>query len=538
MKKSGLLPLLFGAPFSLSIVWGWQLENFDHLELGDVSYFFYWLVLTFVISSFVGLSWKMLYKNNRDKVLKEKVRTDMDYSYSDKKSFLLTLMILFICQLPVLLAEYPGFFCYDAQDEVTQVLTRSFSTHHPLVHVLLLGGFVALGHKLTGSYNLGIFSYMILQMLVIDTIFAYVLTYMRRRGISKKVRVFFTLFLGIFPTVVMYVLCSCKDGLFSAFLILTVLFLIQLNEDMETFLKSRKKTAGFVFSATAMMLFRHNGFYAFIVAAVFILILNRKYFKRLGFLFILPVILYMLLSGGMARVLHADSSENQEILTVPLQQIARTYNAHPDDFNDMDKMTLNRFLSDEALALYTPRVSDLLKSKFDNKAYEDYTADFWKLWLKMGLRYPLSYLNAWFMTSYGFWYPGAVINVYQGNTMFTFTYTDSSYFAYEVELPGVRHSLIPAIDSLYRKLSIEKFQQNIPVISLVFSPAFYFWVYMYFAFYMIYIQRAFLLKPLLLILMVWLTVLLGPTYLVRYVVYLWFGLPLLWIIGQVRLKKE
>ncbi len=114
------------------------------------------------------------------------------------------------------MSNIPGFFVYDAADELNEVLTRTFTTHHPLLHVLLLGGTIALFHKLTGSWNIGIFVYLVLQMLVITAIFAYAITYMQKKGIGKKSRVLWVLYYGAFPTIVMYTLCSCKDGLFRA----------------------------------------------------------------------------------------------------------------------------------------------------------------------------------------------------------------------------------------------------------------------------------------------------------------------------------
>ncbi|MBQ7430614.1 DUF6020 family protein [Butyrivibrio sp.] len=528
MKKEKLMivPFLYGAFLSLAITWGYQLEKYDHLELMSIRYLIIWLALSLAIGILVSLSYKLLDNKKAQKSL----HTRQHWSYSDTIFFKRIWLILILCQIPVLLAVFPGFFCYDAQDEVNEVLTRTFTTHHPLLHVLLLGGAVAFGHKLTGSYNAGIALYIVFQMIVIDAILAGLLTYLRRKEVKKLVLILFTLFFGFFPTVVMYVLCSCKDGLFSAFLVLTIAFLFQLQDDLEAFTTSRRKKVFFVLSAALMMLFRHNGFYAYLVMIPFMLILYKKAFKKVVVMFIAPVILYLALSAAMSTVLQADSSENQEMLTVPIQQIARAYTYNRDDFTEDDIDALLQYLSEDALSLYTPRVSDLLKSQFDNEAYASDSAGFWKLWFKYFKKYPVTYLNAWFMTSYGMWYPGAVINVYQGNTMFTFTYTDSSYFAYEVELPGERHSFIPVIDAFYRKLSIERFQQNTPVVSLLFSPAFYFWLYMYVACYYARNRKLKACRPLMLMLLVWLTVLLGPTYLVRYAVYLWFGLPLLLMI--------
>lgn len=48
-------------------------------------------------------------------------------------------IILFLCWLPVFLAVYPGFFAYDATEELQEVLTGQYVTRHPLLHVLMLG---------------------------------------------------------------------------------------------------------------------------------------------------------------------------------------------------------------------------------------------------------------------------------------------------------------------------------------------------------------------------------------------------------------
>ena len=156
-------------------------------------------------------------------------------------------------------------------------------------------------------------------------------------------------------------------------------------------------------------------------------------------------------------------------------QLARTYAYEPDAFTQEDREVLFRYLPEDALQRYTPKVSDGVKISFSNAAYEENSGDFWKLWARMLIHHPLSYANAWLMTSYGFWYPDAVIDVYRGNTVFTYTYEDSSYFGYEVEEPGTRASLLPMLDELYRRMSLTVFQQKVPFISMLFSPGFLFW---------------------------------------------------------------
>ena len=107
--------------------------------------------------------------------------------------------------------------------------------------------------------------------------------------------------------------------------------------------------------------------------------------------------------------------------------------------------------------------------------------------------------------------------------MYTFTYIDSSYFGFETEPPGTRESMLPALELLIEKFSLTLFQQKCPVLSMLFSPGFVFWVFMFVLFG--YVNRKNLLM-MLFVLMTFATVLLGPTTLVRYVLILWYITPL------------
>lgn len=498
-------------------------------------------------------------------------------------SFLPDWLILVLLILPVFLAEFPGFFVYDAHDELYEVLTRTFTAHHPLLHVLLLGRTIAFFHKFTGSWNAGIAVYIFLQMLVITAVFSLVLQMLRKFYVPRRVRVICLLFLGLFPTVVMYVLCSAKDGLFSAFLLLLTVFLYLLYRDPEHFLQSRKKAAGFVLSALLMMLFRYNGFYSFLVFVPFGIIFlprthsslkrpvpsggpseqrcpvssgdrspqrrpadsgepslqrrpalfrqhssrpSRSLRLRITAMLLLPVALFLAVNTGMTKILTGpDTKEYQEMLTVPISQLARAYNYQQDVFSKEDILLLHRYLPEENLNRYEPLCTDLLKVGFNNEAFSEDKSSFVKLWLRIGKKAPAVYVNAWLLTSYGYWYPYASLNVYAGRTVYTFTYDESSYFGYEVEKPGTRTSLIPAIDTFFRTISLTRSFQKIPVIRLFFAPAFWFFVFLWQLFFRGFRRRFCGAVCFLPAFLTWLTVLLGPCSLVRYVIILWFLVP-------------
>lgn len=540
-KRSYLIAGIFSLAFSAALVFGARLDSVENVDVKDVTLWLHLVAFTVIFTEIVLLLWRLmdgLRSRNMSFAgrIANKITTaiELTEAQADVAAFL----FLLLCWLPVFLAVYPGFFVYDAQDEYIQVATRTFSTHHPLVHVLLLGGMICAVHKLTDSYNLGIACYMVFQMAAAAGVFTFLFSYLRKKRVSRMVRLVGLLWLGTFPTVVMFTLCSAKDALFTLALLLLLICLLELGRDEENFFASKGWRFLFVVSGMAMMLFRNNGFYAFLVMIPFLLIGKKGRRRQLLLLSACAVAGCLLVNGGLKLALHADDSEYQEILTVPIQQLARVYKYAPESFSKEDLDILHEVLNEEALSLYTPRLSDPVKYRFNNEAFAKEKGRYAALWLRIGMRKPLIYLNAWWLTSYGFWYPDMVINVYGGNTVFTFTYRDNSYFGYEVELPGVRESKIPWLNEVYRKLSLEVWKEKVPVLSWLFSPGAMFWLYALLFARLLNNRRYEMLYPFLPILLVWLTVLLGPTYLPRYVLFFWYALPLFLGMAQMGLHKE
>lgn len=462
--------------------------------------------------------------------------------------------VIFVCWLPVLLAEFPGFFVYDAVDEYVSVATRTFTTHHPLLHTLLLGGSVYAGEVMAGSANAGIFVYILVQMLFLSYIFSGIVCEM------KHLRIVSLLFYGLFPTVVMFALCSAKDTLFAAGILCAVVLMRKLLEpgtasdksinnseigpdsgDSGQRSKMTKSLRDYIclgLALTFSMLMRHNGIYACLVFAVvftiYLLISRRTPEDRRSVyaficVFACSFIGIFCINRTLEALTGADGSvtEHQEMLTVPIQQIARTYNAYDDVWSEDELEALYGYIPEEGLAHYTPELSDPVKMYFDNIVYEKDRSRFFELWFKGLEAHPLSYVNAWLCTSYGYWYPATVVNVYRGHTVYTFTYDESSYFGYEVEYPGERHSLIPFIDRFYRWLSLDDDIQRIPVIRLFFSMGACAWFFLCGMGFLLYKKRYDCFAAFLLPAFVWLTLLPGPTFLPRYTVFLFFLAPVM-----------
>ncbi|MDE6386311.1 MAG: hypothetical protein K2L82_00735 [Lachnospiraceae bacterium] len=526
-KRGWLIAGILSFLFTTAMLFGVRLEAVGNVNFKDPSLWISLPVLTCLFMILVRKFWNFLggMKDRKNKYA-QNLQIPKTPVKAAKHVDVLTFFFLIICWLPVLLAVYPGFFVYDAQDEWLQVASRTFTTHHPIVHVLMLGGIVCAIHKITDSYNLGIACYTLIQMMIVSGGFTYLLIFMRKRKVSKAVRMISLLYFAFFPVIVMFTLCSAKDAIFTVALLMLLLALLDMGSDREVFFASKKKMIFFVCSAAAMMLFRKNGVYAFAVMAPILLFYHKDYLKKALLLLAAAFGSYLLITAGLTAVLHAEGGGKQEMLTVPIQQLARTYKFNREVFEPEDIAALHEILPEEALVLYNPKLSDPVKVRFRNNTFAENKSKYIRLWARIGLKKPLSYINAWLVNSYGFWYPDTVIDVYSGNTVFTFTYGDSSYFGYEVEEPGFRDSKIPWLDEVYRKLALEISQEKIPIYSMLYSPGGIFWGIAFVFAYVLYRKKYHLVIPYLMVLLIWLTVILGPTYLPRYVLIFWFGLPL------------
>lgn len=505
--KDKILTMFLAFFFCMSVGMGHMVEKIGYLDFGKMIDILIALLLTPVVAVLLYAFYEWFAK-------KEKAsEAAVGFSWKCRTGIFL---FLFLCWGIVLLGVFPGFFLYDAQEELNQVLTRNFTTHHPLFHVLYMGGIVQAGNKLFGGYNAGICVLMLFQMVSFAAGFTYMVDRMRSVGMPMKYGIFTILFLALFPVVPMMVLCSSKDALFSLVMVLWM---------VETFLWQRrgcKRLSVFWIGWTILLvLLRNNAIYALLALGILVVLFLKK--ERKSFLsgLLISIVIAKLFSMGFAFVFHASSLEYQEILTVPIQQLTRTYHLQPELFSQEELETLYSYLPQSYLEKYEPKLSDSVKIGFQNEKFAENKEDFFKLWAGIGIKSPMSYLNAWLLTSYGYWYPLATIDVYRGHTVYTFTYADSSYFGYETEQPGVRDSFIPAIDSVYRYLSLENWKEKMPVVYLLFSPGFMLWIQL---FGIGFLWKKYGLRATLpygCILFVIATLLLGPTFLPRYVFFLW-----------------
>lgn len=525
MKKYGrcmLLSLLVGVIFAFSFEIGYRIENIGYLDFSDATLFINLMWKTLLFSIIIFFLWQ--FGGSFATRIKEKSGTTKAGAFFIKhKDFSLPfwgrVLLLLLLWLPVFLSIFPGAFAYDAHNEWMQVKEGIITSHHPVLHVLLVGYCLEFAYAAFGSYNVGIAIYTIIQMVLLATIFSYTLSFLKRYGIPSYARALMLLYFGCSPVVQLFAVSVTKDTLFAGAFLLFLLCLIDMRCETAEFFQRKSRQFLFVLSALGTMILRNNGLYVVIIMLFLICILYRAWWKRL-----LPAILsiaaiYCIYIGPVYGLLNVEAGGMQEMFSVPLQQMARTYNYDYDGLAPGEREKLEALIPKEDLEAYRPKVADFVKTNFKSDVFEADKAGYMKLWAKWGLEHPLTYINSFLINTVDFWYPKAIVDGYE------YGGGETDYFDYSVNEPGTRIAMLPNVHAFYEKLSTDRATAQNPIVQLLMNPGVYLLLFVYIGGYFWFKKRKVFFLPWLAVMLSWLTVLLGPIALIRYVLIFYFALP-------------
>ncbi|MBQ8823508.1 MAG: hypothetical protein IJZ82_12765 [Lachnospiraceae bacterium] len=522
-KRSVVFAAIGGLGISFCLVAGKSLDINYTLDLLDKSFYLQWLFIALLLTVLLYIFWKIadgklsLEKGKytflvRAAALVERVESRLRFPG--------IMLLLLLCWLPAWLSIFPGVFSYDAYDEWMQIYSGQLTAHHPVLHVLFLGGIVEGVYRLLGSYNLGIAICTFLQMAALAGALTYTIGFLRERGVNPLLRVFAFLFYGFSPVVQLFAICGTKDTLFTAAFLLFIISVYRLALQGEVFFENERWMAVFVLSSIFTMIMRNNGLYIVLCTLLVSVLACRKRWKKYLLLCVAVLAVYGLYIGPFYSVLGVTPGGKAEMLSVPLQQLARVYHYDKASFSDQELEYMYSIVPQENWELYRSTVSDYVKVGFQQEVFEQNPGKFFRFWLETGVKNPLSYINSFLIGSVDFWYPFSIIDGYQD------VYGKSSYFDYKVSEPGTENVLLPAFHEVYEAISHEKEVQSIPGMFLILSPGWYLVLYLSLFLYQWKNKKYGQMLVLLPILINFGTVLLGPIALVRYVLILFFAFPM------------
>lgn len=510
---------IFGLCFAGAMSAGTQLDAVGVIDFADGWSYGSVLVVAVMLTPFSGGVLVRLSEFGR--------RNEINCRVSGRKrTLLLTWAVLFLAYIPTFLASFPGFFTYDAEWTLYVVTTEKYSAHMPVVYVMLLGWFIRSIFRITHSYNVGIAIYILGQMCVLSACFAYMLSFLRSIGVKRWICNLGTAFLALSPTVSMFVCCSTKEGFFAGGVVLLTTLLLELARDEERFWQSGQKKACFIGAALLVLFFRKDGIYGLTIFLLCFAVAHRKSWRKWFVSMVSIFLVYVVTTQGLMMAFHFQKGPLGEMLCVPMQQLARAYNEEKDSFSEEDLETLYSLIPEVILINYNPKLADDIKVNFLEDNFKADPGKYISLWFRTGAAHPIIYINSFLVNTYGYWYPNTYPDGYRGKYTGDVLYEDSSYFAFSTENPGERRHLLPVLERFYEKISLEIYQQKVPVISMLFSIGFWCWVYLFAALYLFVRgcrRQIFALMPMGIMFLI---ALLGPIVLVRYVLYLFFGVPL------------
>lgn len=330
-----------------------------------------------------------------------------------RKSFL----ILLGSYAPFILLSFPGNLCWDAIGQIDQVLgNAAFSSHHPLFHTLLMGGILKLAHSATGSYDAGLFLYILLQAVLLAASLAASIAVLAKRGAKFSLLLVIQIIYCITPVYSNVVSTALKDVPYSAMMIGYLICFSLLAENPDR-IQNGRFTLCFILLQTGVILFRNNGLYVVCLTGIcyFIIFVRKNHpRKRIRLFFsvfggsVLTAELILIL---LSQICGAAPGSKGEMLSVPFQQTARYLQLYRQDLSQEEKAAIEAVLGDveTVAARYDPASSDPVKALFRKEASAGEIFTYFSVWLRDFFRHPAVYVEAFLVHIYG-WFSPSVSN--------------------------------------------------------------------------------------------------------------------------------
>lgn len=434
---------------------------------------------------------------------REKAALNTAGRWSERTVFWGSAAVLILLWLPYLLAFYPGLFTYDVSYQYLQYTTGELNTHHPLLHTLMIGGFCDLGRLLFGYPSKGILLYSLFQMVLMALSMASATTLLYRHRAPVWICVALLVIEGIMPFHTLLVISTTKDTLFAGALLYLCVLLLQAFLESEV-LHKRSWRIRFVLTEMAVGMMRNNGFIclaAILAIGAAELIRRRDGAKRLIALTLCGMLLYGVGNAGLKAAVNAESGPIREILSVPAQQLGRVYTLTDDEAKDE---ILSYF---PGAPNYASSISDPLKDTFTGTMAD--LPDLLRLWASVGLRHPIIYLDAFIALNKGFYQ-------LDETPPWGAQYLETKFHESKEDWL-LEHSLWPELRDWMTKMYSQRGYLSVPIYAAILSHAFWCWLMVWGMAAAMYLKNKAAVSVGAVLTALFLTVLLGPCVMLRYI---------------------
>ena len=542
-----------GIIFSACMIFG---ENIFSRDSMRVEHFDTWLnIFAGAIFFTAIICWLLNFfpKANKIFVLKTLSRFD---AISGRKYFFMSWALIFIAWLPSLFASWPGIFGYDSVPQVFYYNEGRVEIYHPPLHTFLLGFCTMTLGKLLGDYELGLLIYTLIQMLCLSGVFAAISYFMFRRKLSGALRFCWQIYFMFFPLNSIMAISATKDVLYAAFFALFVLLMFIEFDSAE---QNLRLMILMIATGFLSVVFRNQGIYVLLLGSAMSFILLKNQRLQFGKIIIGCLVLYGIYNGVVHGILKPENSRLyfiHESLGVPVVQLSRVAAYRGNELPPEELQEIRDYVPD--FHLYEQKnlqgSSDPVRERFNHVLVNDNPQKFFDVYLKFAQKYPIDYIDAFGRLTVGEWYPNLNFKRYYELQPYfqyaSFKVSDDGKYVlfkdgYEPNEQRIVSKIPPndrdepiTIDSyplegfhwlnkFYKKLAYLYVYEKIPVVSMLFSTGFTFWLILIYVTWCIYRKKYRLLAPVSFPLVLWLTMIMGPLELYRYTFPLAMTIPIL-----------
>lgn len=402
-NKSSLLPnwLVYSVSLIISVV---LFLSISFILYGNLTLLKSNKVATIICIFSLGLLVKNICLIVLNLFAKDSLISDKEEYVSWKRIF----SILVLCWLIYFLPYLPGSIAGDGNYQLSEYfgyVNDAMSNHQPYVTTLFEGVIFQIGRHIND--NFGLFLYAVIQIIITSTIYSYCIKKLSQFRLKRTAVYSLTFLVGLLPYWSLLAPTLQKDTLFIAFFGLFVMNVLEVIDAVMIRNKpvTNKLVLKLIITGLLVSFWRNNGIVEVLPTLIaLVLIANRKYWKK----FLVASIIILGIYGSFEKIvmpsLGVVPTEKREAFSLPMQQTARYMKYHADDLNSVERSELRKtFYNYKKLGeLYNPYIADSVK--VDMRLDFD-SATYLKAWVSMGIKHPITYLQATFGGTYLYYSP-------------------------------------------------------------------------------------------------------------------------------------
>lgn len=248
--------------------------------------------------------------------------------------------------IPYFVAYFPGVYWYDTSWQLMEYYDPSvpFTDHHPFMMTYLYVGFAHIGKALFNNAIYGLYLLVLVQSLLSTLAIACTVCYTGKYNTPWKCRFFIAAFLTLFPIIPMMSMSLAKDTFNTPFFVFFSIAFCELWRTQGEILKSVSFNVFFILDVLAVSLTKKTGMYIIVLALLLLACFVVKHWSCKIATIVLGSVPYLVVGiivpTFILPALHIVPGESNEILAVPMQQVANVVHDHKDDLSaaEIDKI--------------------------------------------------------------------------------------------------------------------------------------------------------------------------------------------------------